>query len=177
MKTILHIVLVLGSAALCSTCLACGCAVSGGGGSTRGGGGIVDVSAHRGGCTQSSTESDTINKAPLPPAVEVSSLTTAMYDRAASQLALSKEQEEQVQKVVNQLRDAALKMADLQATTRATYARATTKTDVFNAARHVTEAADAIKSFDPNAMFEAALAKILTAEQREKYRKLKGEKT
>jgi hypothetical protein len=175
MRIAISLLSLLAAVTLCSSASAMcmGGGMAGGGGVSRGGGGISASwtgSGNRG--TKNSNDS-VGTKADLPAAATLVALDTKAWDNAYAQLNLTSEQQQKVDALLADLKATADKLAKDQKEARAAYDKASTQTVIYETARKVMDAADAIKGFNPNTKFDLALASILTADQKTKFRELK----
>jgi hypothetical protein len=91
-----------------------------------------------------------------------------------AQLELTREQQQKVDALLSDLRATAEKLNKDQSEARSAYGKAVTQTVIMDTARKVLDAADAIRSFNPNAKFDLGIAGILSVAQKAKYRELKA---
>lgn len=108
---------------------------------------------------------DAWQKEPLPAPENVALLSTTVFDRVSDDLDLTESQKKKIEHAKQEIRDAGEKIAKEQASARAAYEKAKKEKDCEAALERVETAAAACRGFAPQADFNHALARILTAEQ------------
>lgn len=148
----------------------------GGGSGMRGGSRSGGVSGARvtggGGSRSASKSSKKMEKAPLPPAVEVANLDTNSFDSVAASLNLSEEQAKKIEEAKKEIRDAGSLVAKAQKDARAAYDDSKCEASCTVATGNVVSATNACKSYEPAKKFDSKVASILSPAQREKLKEL-----
>jgi hypothetical protein len=169
------VLVVAGFIAMALICSDASAMCGGGGmrGGSRSGGGVSGARVTGGGGSRSAPKSDKkMEKAALPPAVEVANLDTSSFDSVAASLNLSEEQAKKIEEAKKEIRDAGSLVAKAQKDARAAYDDSKCEASCTVATGNVVSAANACKSYEPAKKFESKMASILSHAQREKLKEL-----
>ncbi|HYF49049.1 MAG TPA: Spy/CpxP family protein refolding chaperone [Planctomycetota bacterium] len=162
----------LGVLALCADVSAmCGGGGMMGGGSRSGISGGARICG-AGTSARSAAPAKKLEKAPMPAAVEVSTLDSSKFDSAISKMTLSDEQSKRIDALRQEVKQQSSTLATQQNDARKAYEKANCETSYYDAARGVMAAIQACKSFDANKRFESGVLAILSGEQKTKFREL-----
>ena len=172
MRIAISLLGVLAAVTLCSSASAmcCGGGMAGG---ARGGGSFTWTGNNGGTRATTKSSNDASTKSELPAEATLVSLDTKAWDNCYAQLSLTSEQQQKVDALLADLKATAAKLSKDQKDARDAYGKASTQTVIYESARKVMDAADAIKNFNPNTKFDLGLASILSYEQKTKFRELK----
>ncbi len=136
-----------------------------GGGKTNGGNnGNGNGNGHGGG----GGAGQQARKWPLPAAVEIKDLDTALFDQVKGKLELSDKQVENIDKAIDEIKAKRERLLQEQTNARNTYNQAASQDEIRTAAGNVADAARHCSSFNARFLFNQRLRLFLTTEQKGK---------